>query len=125
LKQKNLIAITHYRFSNADRRIGNRFEGPCINNRNNSDLNNDNGEEDQDLARLLERIRAEALQDDISELTELPGELNAISVRDALRSLMGENVINNDIDQSTEENLSSTSQENNVFVMTNNQALMY
>ena len=123
LKQKNLIAITHYRFSNADRRIGNRFEGPCISDRNNSDLNNDNGEEDQDLARLLERIRAEALQDDISELTEMPGELNAICVCDALRSVMGENVINTDIDQSTEENVSSTSQENNVFVMTNNQAL--
>ena len=88
LKQKNLIAITHYRFSNADRRVGNRFEGPSVNDRNNNnDTNNDNGEEDRNLALVLELIRAEARQDDISELTSSVGDLNAIiSVRDALRS---------------------------------------
>jgi hypothetical protein len=124
LKQKNLIAITHYRFSNADRRVGNRFEGPSVNDRNNNnDTNNDNGEEDRNLALVLELIRAEARQDDISELTSSVGDLNAISVRDALRSVMGENVINNDTDQSAGENSSSTTQENPVFTMTNNQAL--
>ncbi len=122
LKQSNLIAITHHRFSNADRRVGNRFEGPCINDRNNNDLNNDNGEEDQNLAGLLELIRAEARQDDISELTPSNGDLNAISVRDALRSVMVDNEINNDTDQSAGENLSFTLHQNPVFTMTNNQA---
>lgn len=124
LKQKNLIAITHYRFSHADKRVGNRFEGPCVNGiNNNNDTNNDNGEEDRNLALVLELIRAEARQDDISELTSSVGDLNAISVRDALRSVMGENVINNDTDQSAGENSSYSTQDNPVFSMTNNQAL--
>jgi Cdc6-like AAA superfamily ATPase len=114
--------VYHKSFSHADRRVGNRFEGPCVNGINNNN-DNDNGQEDQNLALVLELIRAEARQDDISELTSSVGDLNAISVRDALRSVMGENVINNDTDQSAGENSSYTTQENPVFAMTNNQAL--
>ena len=86
LKQTNLIAITHYRYSNADKRVGNRFEGPCINI--NDSNNTNNNEEDVDLVQLLDEIRAEARADDLTELTDSAGDRNAISVCEALKSVM-------------------------------------
>ncbi len=92
---KKLVATQMYKSKNVDHRVGNRFEGPQLNDLvhtcdyNDTTTNDDNDLEiHQNAQALLDIIQAEALQDDGTGNILSTAAHNAIHVTDALTAVM-------------------------------------
>ncbi len=97
---KKLVATQMYKSKNVDRRVGNRFEGPQLNDLvrtcdyNDTNTNDDNDLEiDRNAQALLDIVQAEALQDDGSGNNLSTASQNAIHVADALTAVMESNSV--------------------------------
>ena len=92
---KKLVATQMYKLRNVDRRVGNCFEGPQLNDLvRTCDYNDTTTNDDNDLEihrnaqALLDIVQAEALQDDGSGNNLSTAAQNAIHVADALTAVM-------------------------------------
>ena len=98
--RKKLVATQMYKSRNVDRRVGNRFEGPQLNDLvrtcdyNDTTTNYDNDLEiHRNAQALLDIIQAEALQDDGTGNNLSTVAQNAIHVAAALTVVMESNSV--------------------------------
>jgi hypothetical protein len=98
IDHKKLVATTIYKSSNADRRVGNRFIRPNVNDYICTGHNNDTGtnevetEINEQAIALLNKIQAEVRQDDNTNQISA-GDQNAILVAAALTEVMESNEV--------------------------------
>ena len=99
IDHKKLVATTIYKSSNADRRVGNRFTGPnvndyiCTGHNNDTSTNEVETEINEQAIALLNQIQAEARQDDVTDQNLSAGDQNAILVAAALQQVMESNEV--------------------------------
>ena len=128
IDHKKLVATTIYKSSNADRRVGNRFTGPnvndyiCTGHNNDTSTNEVETEINEQAIALLNQIQAEARQDDVTDQNLSAGYQNAILVAAALQQVMESNEVRQQPNMYQDSTNEQTSQQRTIMAFQEKQA---